>query len=379
MAAGAAAVMASAREQGDVLGLLPARRADAGRAGRGGRRHRPAGAHLAQRAISAHAPGEALASPRGLQVPAAGASRLRQPLGAIRPTAGPAACRRVAVALLEARRRARLDRRPARHHRDHLEDRWRAARIPRRSWRSTRSPTRPLPQALLRFGTWVADHGIDADGPWRAVRDLLLGRAPRCGQGPGEPLRRPGEEELDAARRLAMNLDGATLAIQGPPGSGKTYTGAQMILRLLADGRRVGISATSHKVIGNFLKAILKAASKAGVEVRAVQKAKPEESDIDDPRLTVIDDNGRVRKALESGDSNLAAGTPWLWGREDFAGLVDVLFVDEAGTDLPRQRGGHGRRDGQPRAPGRPAAARSATPGFAPARCGSLRPGPSSR
>jgi hypothetical protein len=27
----------------------------------------------------------------------------------------------------------------------------------------------------------------------------------------------------------------------------------------------------------------------------------------------------------------VAAGTAWLWSREEFAGSVDVLFVDEAG------------------------------------------------
>jgi predicted RecB family nuclease len=192
-----------------------------------------------------------------------------------------------------------------------------------------RVPDKPLPQALLRLGTWVADDGIDADGPWRAARDLLLRRPPRCGQPEGAPLRRPGEDELEAACRLATCLDGGTLAIQGPPGSGKTYTGARMIVRQLASGRRVGISATSHKVIENFLKAVLKAADEHGVDVRAVQKA--ERSALDDARLTVIDDNARVRDALASGAANLGAGTPWLWGREDFAGVVDVLFVDEAG------------------------------------------------
>ena len=204
-------------------------------------------------------------------------------------------------------------------------------RHPRAVVALNRVPDQPLPGALLRLGRWVVERGIDADGPWRAARDLLLRHPPRCGQDPGEPLRMAGEEELDAARRLVGRLQGGTLAIQGPPGSGKTFTGARMILALLADGKRVGISATSHKVIGNFLRAILEAADESGIEVRAIQKAKPEESDLDDPRLTVINDNGRVQTALRSETANLGAGTPWLWGREDFEGIVDVLFVDEAG------------------------------------------------
>jgi hypothetical protein len=53
------------------------------------------------------------------------------------------------------------------------------------------------------------------------------------------------------ARRSALDLDSTVLAIQGPPVAGKTYTGARMIMTLLAAGKRVGITATSHKVIGN--------------------------------------------------------------------------------------------------------------------------------
>jgi uncharacterized protein len=194
-----------------------------------------------------------------------------------------------------------------------------------------RVPDKPLPQALLRLGTWVADHGVDADGSWRAARDLLLRRAPRCGQEAGAPLRRHNEDELDAARRLVSCLEGGALAIQGPPGSGKTYTGAEMVVRLLGDGKRVGVSATSHKVIENFLAAILEAADRSGGDVRAVQKPGEDGSSIDDPRVSVQTDNAKVREALASGECNLGAGTPWLWGREDFAGLVDVLFIDEAG------------------------------------------------
>ena len=48
-------------------------------------------------------------------------------------------------------------------------------------------------------------------------------------------------------------LDHSLLAIQGPPGAGKTYTGARMICELVRQGKRVGITATSHKVISNLL------------------------------------------------------------------------------------------------------------------------------
>ena len=187
--------------------------------------------------------------------------------------------------------------------------------------------------SLLRLGEWVADHGIDADAPeWRAARDLLLRRPPRCGQDAGIDLREPGEAGVQAACRLGLSLADGTLAIQGPPGSGKTYTGARMVVQLLRAGKRVGLTAMSHKVIGNLLREVLKAADEFGdVGIRAARKVPEEGNDIDDPRLEVTDSNADIRAGLASGDLNLVAGTSWLWVPSSSDGLLDVLVVDEAG------------------------------------------------
>ena len=186
--------------------------------------------------------------------------------------------------------------------------------------------------ALMRLGAWVAEHGIDGDGPWRAARDLLLRRPARAGQPPGEVLRRSAETELEAARRLALELADGTLAIQGPPGSGKTYTGARMIVSLVAAGRRVGISANSHKVIGNLLEAVLAAAAAEGVPVRVAQKVTEPEQALDHPGVTVVTGgNDRIRDGLADGTFDVVGGTSWLWASDRSEGAVDVLFVDEAG------------------------------------------------
>ena len=188
-----------------------------------------------------------------------------------------------------------------------------------------------LQASLVEIGEWVATNGIEGDGPYRAARDLLLGRPPRVGQAPGEPLCRAGESDLEAARRLALALDRTTLPVQGPPGSGKTYSGARMILTLLRAGKRVGITATSHKVIGNLLTAVLKAAEgEPDVEVRAVQRGEKDQV-VSDERIARGKDPGDVRARLDDGRSNLAAGTPWLWASTKMVDAVDVLFVDEAG------------------------------------------------
>ena len=185
--------------------------------------------------------------------------------------------------------------------------------------------------ALLRLGEWVVEHGIDADGPWRAARDLLLRRAPRAGQAQDAPLLMPGEVELAAARRLAVALDRTTLAIQGPPGSGKTYTGARMIVALVEAGKRVGITANSHKVIGNFIGAVRDAARDAGIEVRIGQKITEDGQGVDLDDVVVTRDNAVVRDGLRDGTFDVVGGTSWLWASDNSDDIVDVLFVDEAG------------------------------------------------
>jgi len=196
--------------------------------------------------------------------------------------------------------------------------------------------TQAIRDGLLRLGDVLASSGLEESGSRRSAVDLLLRRHPRVGQGEGDPLRAEraggaeGEEPLDAARRLALALDRSTLPIQGPPGSGKTYTGARMITALLAAGKRVGVTSTSHKVVANLLQAVCEAADEEGVDVRGIQKAK-EHQWCGEPRVAHTEDNAEVVRVLSEGEANLAAGTAWLWSREEMAGSVDVLFVDEAG------------------------------------------------
>jgi uncharacterized protein len=94
-----------------------------------------------------------------------------------------------------------------------------------------------LAEAVYRIGAWVDANGVDTPGPYRAARDLLLRRPPRLTDG---LLIHPGEKTVTAAKRLATMLDHSLLAIQGPPGAGKTFTGARMICELVREGKRVG-------------------------------------------------------------------------------------------------------------------------------------------
>ena len=191
-------------------------------------------------------------------------------------------------------------------------------------------PTKELRESLMRIGEWVADHGIDAaTGPYRAARDLLRRLPPRAGQVPGARLQEDGQDPTAVAVRLARVLDETTLPIQGPPGSGKTHTGAGMVLALVAAGLKVGVTANSHKVIGNFLDKIAELTPEGAV-VRLGQKPETKA----DPSCALarcFETNEALLAALQAGDLDVVGGTAWVWSRAEFAGTLDVLVVDEAG------------------------------------------------
>ncbi|HET9940605.1 MAG TPA: TM0106 family RecB-like putative nuclease, partial [Candidatus Eisenbacteria bacterium] len=184
-------------------------------------------------------------------------------------------------------------------------------------------------ESLMRLGGWVADHGLTAPGPFRAARDLLLRLPPRVDGGAGGDLRLPGESGIDAARRLVVSLDTTVLGIQGPPGSGKTVTGARMILDLVALGRKVGVCAGSHEVIRNLMEKVVDLADSEGARVRCMQK--PDEVSEDPGPIREVKKNEEALFALTDGFADVLGGTAWLWSRPEFAESVDVLFVDEAG------------------------------------------------
>jgi predicted RecB family nuclease len=188
----------------------------------------------------------------------------------------------------------------------------------------------PMRSALGRLADEVIEHGIDGAGRYRAARELILRHPPRAVLQPeGAPLTRPAETPLDAGRRLVTRLEETVLPIQGPPGTGKTYTGARMVLDLVAAGRRVGVTAQSHKVIANFLEAVLAAADEAGVDVKLAQRCDRGEGS-PQARIPSVD-NEAAREGLADGTYEVVGGTSWLWARPDMEGSVEVLFVDEAG------------------------------------------------
>ena len=170
---------------------------------------------------------------------------------------------------------------------------------------------------------------------FRAAGDILGRRPPRTSAvADGEALQ--GEEaDLEQIKRVAAGLEESYLFIQGPPGSGKTYTGAHVILDLIAAGKRVGVTSNSHKAINNMLAEVERFARADKVAVRGLKKSSssdqdymPLDTDDGDPMIGNSKDNADLGPDAEL---NLLAGTAWLWCREEMRQSVDYLVIDEAG------------------------------------------------
>lgn len=181
-----------------------------------------------------------------------------------------------------------------------------------------------LADSVFRIGEYVADHGIVGPGVYRAARDLLLKVAPRLR---GQSLEQAGEPMLTRAMRVALSLDQSVFSVQGPPGSGKTHAGARMICALVRDKRTVGVTANSHKVIRHLLDKSLEAACEQQLPIQCLQKVSDEPVSL--PGLQQTTSNPDFIDGLGNG-CQVGGATGWFWARPDAAGIVDVLFVDEA-------------------------------------------------
>jgi len=184
--------------------------------------------------------------------------------------------------------------------------------------------TDEMADSLSRIGESVASGRED----YGAALALLRGEAPRLSATGGQFDVKVGESPPDRALRVAPALDRTVLPIQGPPGAGKTFLGARMICSLVREGKRIGVVANSHKVIRLLLDSVIEEATARGVSIAVAHRC-----DEGEPSRSVrcIDNNKDAHGAIVRGEVSVLGGTAWLWSREEFAGAVDLLFVDEAG------------------------------------------------
>ncbi|TWT84536.1 RecBCD enzyme subunit RecD [Planctomycetes bacterium CA13] len=178
------------------------------------------------------------------------------------------------------------------------------------------------PDSLLEFAREVASSSWPNENQRCARTDLLCGRPPRL-----LTLSLPlNGESVSVATAVALDLDQSVLPIQGPPGTGKTYHAARMIVALASQGKKVGVTAVSHKVIAN----LLNEAAKFDQEGKCTFAHKPKKGEKDTvDRITVLNSNPDALDAVSAG--TVVGATAWLWSSEPAEGILDYLFVDEAG------------------------------------------------
>jgi uncharacterized protein len=184
--------------------------------------------------------------------------------------------------------------------------------------------SRVIAKALLRLGEYVAEKGIEGKGPFQAGRDLLLRETPRIG---GVKIKDPTETTLEAAMRVAPQLSGGGFPIQGPPGAGKTYTAARMICKLVESGKKVAVTANSHKVIRNILDGVIEASTELGITLQCMEMVRLKETDQACLKFTT---KNETALAAIGTTAQVVGGTKWLWSRLDAYECADVLFIDEA-------------------------------------------------
>ncbi len=195
----------------------------------------------------------------------------------------------------------------------------------------TPAPSRNLPNVL--------DAAASLTGVESASADLLFRRAPRLTKSAAntknaEDLPRevdfPGSDlpTVDAVHAAVRALNRSYVAVQGPPGAGKTFLASHVIARLVAEGAKVGVVAQSHAVIENLMMACC---ARDGFDVSRAVRLRGKSVTPDAPWSEVSD--SELVELISGAGGLLFGGTVWDYVSERRvpAGSLDVLVVDEAG------------------------------------------------
>ena len=200
-------------------------------------------------------------------------------------------------------------------------------------------------KALNRYLSSILDK--KEENKYKCINDFLNAEFPDItGIKKGENLINEKEDFVDQTVRVIQNLQSSCLAIQGPPGTGKTWISAKVIIELLKQGKKIGISSNSHKAINNLLKQIEDIAVKEKFEFKGIKKCSPDketgkikEDHIFNGKTEMI--HNTTSNISGSSDHSLFAGTLWYFsytgskkGEEKppiFDQSLDYMFIDEAG------------------------------------------------
>ena len=185
----------------------------------------------------------------------------------------------------------------------------------------------------------VLDAAASLTGVQSASADLLFRRPPRLKKSASNAKNAenlPREVDfsasdlptVDAVHAEVRALDHSYVAVQGPPGAGKTFLASHVIARLVAEGAKVGVVAQSHAVIENLM---LACCARDGFDVSRAVRLRGKSVTPDAPWSEVSD--SELVELISGAGGLLFGGTVWDYVSERRvpAGSLDVLVVDEAG------------------------------------------------
>ncbi len=190
-------------------------------------------------------------------------------------------------------------------------------------------PPKPLASdaqkgSLVRLAEAFLAGTLERDFP--ATFDLLSNGDPR----PKGKLQ-PTVVSADAVGTAVRRLDRSYLFVQGPPGSGKSTIGSQVICDLLACGKRIAVMSTGHKAIHNLLWKVEECMRDRGQSFTGLYKHSGLESQYVSPLAAPFIRSVKDNDLFGGGDYQLAGGTAWLFSRPELTQQFDYLFIDEAG------------------------------------------------
>ncbi len=143
----------------------------------------------------------------------------------------------------------------------------------------------------------------------------------------GDPLVNYNEDLILQLCNIVDSMNSTYLFIQGPPGSGKTYTASQLILHLLRKRKKVAVTANSHKAINNLLSAVETRSKEGGYSsFTGCKKSSGSSQQLNGSFIRDVSDNNQIPHNVE-----LLGATAWTLCRDNFSGYFDYLFIDEAG------------------------------------------------
>ncbi|RUQ85119.1 TM0106 family RecB-like putative nuclease [Legionella septentrionalis] len=184
----------------------------------------------------------------------------------------------------------------------------------------------PIPQAIYKQALKFEKDELNKC----AIYDFLKRDFPRVRNiNPGDviaPSHNP-KKRLEEIIQVVKNLDHSYLPIQGPPGSGKTYTAKHIIAELVRLGKKVGITSNSHKAINHLLCCTVEYCLKEGIK-GYFACASNNDKKIQALSIEIIE-NKEIIEHIQP--ACVIGTTAWGFSRNELEEAFDYLFVDEAG------------------------------------------------